>query len=102
MDNVLPGITRDSVIEIARNELGIEVVERHIPRSELYLADELFLTGTAAHLTPVGSVDNMGIGNEGMGALTAELQGLYFDIVRGKVPKYAHWCTQASPKGEPG
>ncbi len=102
VDNVLPGITRDSVIEIARNELGIEVVERHIPRSELYLADELFLTGTAAHLTPVGSVDNMGIGNEGMGALTAELQGLYFDIVRGKVPKYAHWCTQASPKGEPG
>ncbi len=99
VDSVLPGITRDTVIDLARNELGIEVVERHIARSEMYLADEMFLTGTAAHLTPVGSVDNHNIGDGDMGPLTRKLQEIYFDIVRGKNPKYLHWCTPASPKG---
>jgi branched-chain amino acid aminotransferase len=98
VDSVLPGITRDSVIDIARNELGIEVVERHIARSEMYLADELFLTGTAAHLTPVGSVDNHDIGDGDMGPLTRQLQEIYFDIVRGRNLKYLHWCTPVSPK----
>ena len=55
-DNILKGITRDTVIDLARNELGIETVERHVRRSELYTADECFLTGTAAHLTPVGKI----------------------------------------------
>ena len=59
-DNVLPGITRDTVMQLAQSELGLEVVERTVDRSELYLADEVFLTGTAAHLTPVVELDNPG------------------------------------------
>lgn len=98
VDNVLPGITRSCVMDIAKNELGIAVVERHIPRSELYLADEVFLTGTAAHLTAVGSLDNQVIGDGTMGRLTHQLQNLYFDIVRGKNSKYLHWCTPATPR----
>lgn len=98
VDSVLPGITRNSVMDIARNELGMEVVERHIPRSELYLSDEVFLTGTAAHLTAVGSLDNQVIGDGTMGRLTRQLQDLYFDIVKGNNPKYLHWCTPATPK----
>ncbi len=100
VDNVLPGITRSCVFDIAKNELGIEVMERHIPRSELYLADEVFLTGTAAHLTAVGSLDNLVIGDGTMGRLTHQLQELYFDIVRGKNAKYLHWCTPATPRVE--
>ncbi|MBI2172390.1 MAG: branched-chain amino acid transaminase [Chloroflexi bacterium] len=98
VDNVLPGITRSCVMDISKNELGLEVVERHIPRSELYLADEMFLTGTAAHLTAVGSLDNQVIGDGSMGRLTRQLQDLYFDIVRGKNAKYLHWCTPATPR----
>ena len=97
-DSVLPGITRDTVVELAQKELGIEVVERSITRSELYLADEIFLTGTAAHLTAVGSVDNIDVGEGTMGPVTRQLQDMYFDVVRGKNPKYMQWCTPATPK----
>ena len=97
-DSVLLGITRDTVIELAQKELGIEVVERSITRSELYLADEIFLTGTAAHLTAVGSVDNINVGDGTMGPATRQLQEMYFDVVRGKNSKYLHWCTPATPK----
>ena len=97
-DSVLPGITRATVIELAQNELGIEVVERSITRSELYLADEIFLTGTAAHLTAVGSIDNIDVGEGTMGPVTRQLQDMYFDVVRGKNSKYLHWCTPATPK----
>ena len=97
-DSVLPGITRNTIVELAQNELGIEVVERSITRSELYLADEIFLTGTAAHLTAVGSVDKIDVGNGTMGPATRQLQDMYFDVVRGKNPKYLHWCTPATPK----
>ncbi len=97
-DSVLPGITRNTIVELAQNELGIEVVERSITRSELYLADEIFLTGTAAHLTAVGSIDNIDVGNGTMGPATRQLQDMYFDVVRGKNPKYLHWCTPATPK----
>ena len=97
-DNCLLGITRDSVIQLAAEELGIDVVQRHIHRSELYLADEVFLTGTAAHITAVGSVDNFDVGDGKIGPVTRQLQELYFGIVRGKNPKYLHWCTQATPK----
>ncbi len=97
-DSVLPGITRDTVIELAQKELDIEVVERSITRSELYLADEIFLTGTAAHLTAVGSVDNINVGEGTMGPATRQLQEMYFDVVRGKNSKYLHWCTPATPK----
>ena len=97
-DSVLLGITRDTVIDLAQKELGIEVVERSITRSELYLADEIFLTGTAAHLTAVGSVDNINVGEGTMGPATRQLQEMYFDVVRGKNSKYLHWCTPATPK----
>ena len=97
-DNILMGITRDTVIQVAREELGIEVAERSIRRSELYLADEVFLTGTAAHLTPVGHIDNRPIGDGNIGPVSRSLLDLYSDIIRGKNPKYAHWCIGIASK----
>ena len=97
-DNVLPGITRDTVIELAQTELGLDVVERSIDRSELYLADEVFLTGTAAHLTPVVELDHRLIADGNAGPVSAKLQKMYFDIVVGRNEKYRHWCTPASPR----
>ena len=92
-DNNLTGITRDSAIRIAHNEMGIDVVERHIRRSELYLADEVFLTGTAAHVTAVGELDNRPIGEGGVGPITRKLRDLYAEVVRGNNEDYLHWCT---------
>ena len=94
--NILSGITRNAVVQIAANELGLETVERGIRRSELYNMDECFLTGTAAHLTPVGYIDNIMIGDGSMGPITRQLQNLYFDVIRGKVPRYLHWCSPVS------
>jgi branched-chain amino acid aminotransferase len=100
-DNILVGITRDTVIRLAADELGIETVERSIDRSELYVADECFMVGTAAHVTAVVDVDRRPIGDGRTGPITAQLQKLYFDVVRGKNSKYARWCTAASPKLQP-
>ncbi len=97
-DSPLPGITRDTVIRLARSELGLEVVERSIDRSELYLADEFFLTGTAAHLTPVVQLDNRPIGDGKPGPISGQLQKMYFDVVFGRNPKYLHWCTAVAPR----
>ena len=83
-DNVLIGITMRTVTELAREELGIETVQRSVDRSELYIADECFMTGTAAHLTPVTKVDHRAVGNGTIGPVTRKLQDLYFDTVRGK------------------
>ena len=91
-DNNLVGITRDCAWTLAVKELGMEVVERRIRRSELYLADELFLTGTAAHITPVGSVDSRPVGSGEVGPVTAELRSMYSRAVRGNHDKYLHWC----------
>lgn len=98
-DNCLLGITRDSVITLARKELGMEVVQRRIHRSELYLADEVFLTGTAAHITPVGELDNRIIGSGETGPVTEKLQGIYFKTVCGRHENYMDWCTPAVPGG---
>ena len=97
-DNCLLGITRDSIIEIAENELGLKVKERKIHRSELYPADEIFLTGTAAHVTAVGSLDNRKIGSGDIGNITKSLQELYFSIVidnkkTQKKSNYSSWLT---------
>jgi len=92
-DNILVGITRDTIITLARQELGIETIERPIDRSELYMADECFLTGTAAHVTPVIEVDHRPVGDGRVGPITARLQKLYLDVIRGKNPKYISWCT---------
>ncbi len=94
-DNILEGITGATVAQIARDELGMEVVERSIDRSELYICDELFMTGTAAHLTPVVEVDHRPVGDGAIGPLTGRLSALFYDIIRGKNQKYRHWCTPA-------
>ena len=97
-NNILVGITRDTVIRLAKNELGIETMERPVVRSELYTADECFLTGTAAHITPIAEIDHRKIGDGGVGQTTAKLQKLYFEVIRGKNPKYLDWCTPAYKK----
>ena len=97
-DNALPGITRETIIQLANAELGLEVVERSIDRSELYLCDEVFLSGTAAHLTPVVELDRRNIGDGEPGPIATQLQKLYFDIVVGRNPKYLHWCTSVIPQ----
>lgn len=96
-DNVLEGITLDSVLELARNELGMDVIERTIDRTELYIADEVFLTGTAAHISPVTEVDRRAVGSGDVGPVTKKLQALFFDIIRGRNPKYAHWLKAVKP-----
>jgi branched-chain amino acid aminotransferase len=94
-DNILMGITRDTVIKLAKNELGIDTIERSVDRSELYIAEECFLTGTAAHVTPVTEIDRREVGNGKAGEITRKLQQLYFDVIRGKSSQYLDWCTAA-------
>lgn len=90
-DNILEGITRRTVMEFAREEIGLEVLERSIDRTEVYLCEELFLTGTAAQVTAVTKVDHRPIGSGKMGPVAAEMRRLYDDAVRGKLKKYRHW-----------
>lgn len=92
-DNVLEGITIATVKELAEVELGLEVVERTIDRSELYIADEVFLTGTAAHLSSVIEVDRRPVADGETGPVTKKLQEMYFKAITGRLPKYAHWST---------
>ncbi|HCH07771.1 MAG TPA: branched chain amino acid aminotransferase [Dehalococcoidia bacterium] len=98
-DNNLTGITRDSAITLAKDLLGIEVVERRIRRSELYLCDEVFLTGTAAHITPVGSLDRRPIGKGGVGPITTKLRDAYVEVIKGDSPDYIRWCTEVPLEG---
>ena len=88
----LDGITRDSVITLAK-DAGIEVIEKRITRDEVYCADEVFFSGTAAEITPIREVDNRQIGNGSRGPVTEKLQTLFFDVVSGKNPRYAHWLS---------
>lgn len=90
--NILEGITRSTILTLLRDELRVPVVEREIDRTELYVCDELILCGTGAQIAPVGSVDHREIGNGSVGELGRTLQNLYFDVVRGNMPKYSHWC----------
>jgi branched-chain amino acid aminotransferase len=90
--SILPGITRDSVIQIAQ-DLGYVVEEANVIRSDLYLADEIFMTGTAAEVTPVRSVDDHEVG---VGAVTLELQKAYLDTVRGKSERWGHWLDRVA------
>lgn len=92
-DGILIGITRNTVIQLAKDELGMETVERHVGRTELYNAEECFLTGTAAHVTPVTEIDYRKIAGGKVGGVTKKLQELYHDIIRGDNPKYIDWCT---------
>ena len=97
-DNILKGITRQTVIELAQNELGIETIERPVDRSELYTAEECFFTGTAVHITPIAEIDHRKIGNGGIGEITGKLQKIYSEVIRGDNPKYLDWCTPAYKK----
>ncbi|PKB72634.1 MAG: branched chain amino acid aminotransferase [SAR202 cluster bacterium Io17-Chloro-G7] len=97
-DSSLPGITRETILHIAQSELGMEIEERGIDRSELYLCEEIFLTGTAAHLTPVVQLDSRPIADGNPGPVAMQLQKMYFDIVFGRNPKFLHWCTAAVPR----
>jgi len=97
-NNILMGITRNTVIELAEKELGIPTTHRAIDRSELYIADECFLTGTAAHVTPVAEIDRRKVGNGEIGPITAKLQEIYAKVIRGEYPKYIHWCTPVYKK----
>ena len=89
---ILQGITRDSVTRIAR-DLGYEVVEQVMPREMLYVADELFFTGTAAEITPIRSVDRISIGSGGRGPITAAIQSQYMGIAEGRLPDRYGWRT---------
>ena len=92
-NQILLGITRDTVIKLAKEELGVETVERPIELEELFSAQECFLTGTAAHLSPVGEVDHRPIADGEVGEITGKLKKLYFEIIRGNNAKYLDWCT---------
>jgi branched-chain amino acid aminotransferase len=96
--DILVGITRDSVIRLARDELGVRTVERPIARNELYIADEVFMTGTAAHVTPVLEIDHRPIADGEVGPLTQKLRDLYFAAITGRNPKYREWCTPVYPR----
>jgi len=88
----LDGITRDSIIAIARDQ-GYEVVERDLSRFDLYAADEAFFTGTAAEVAPIREVDDRSLGSNGRGPVTKELQGIFLGVTSGEIEKYQGWLT---------
>ncbi|HUV92057.1 MAG TPA: branched-chain amino acid transaminase [Anaerolineales bacterium] len=90
-DNILEGITRRTAMELASSELGLTVVERQIDRTEVYICDEFFMTGTAAQITAVTRVDHRPIGSGQMGPVTTQLRGVFEDVVYGRNPEYRHW-----------
>ena len=92
-DNILEGITRNTVITLLRDELRLPVVERQIDRTELYLADEMFFVGTGVQIASIVKIDSRPIGSGKMGAVTKELRDLYFNVARCRVKKYRQWCS---------
>ena len=93
-ENALEGITRDSVMQLARREIGLrDCRERPIDRSELYVCDELFFTGTAVGIAPIVRVDHRPVKDAEIGAVTREIQQLYFDATRGHLQAYGNWLT---------
>lgn len=92
LTSILPGITRDSIITLARDK-GYEVIEERFTRDELYIADEAFFTGTAAELTPVREVDDRRIGSGRRGPVTEDIQQAFFDVIKGRNHKYEKWLT---------
>ena len=92
-DNVLEGITLETALALAKTHLGLEVERRSIDRTELYIADELFMTGTAAHVTPITELDRVPIGSGAPGPISKEIQRLYFQMITGRMPQYLDWLT---------
>jgi len=97
-ENILEGIVRRTVLELAQNELGLPVQERPVDRTEVYLCDELFMSGTAAQITAITRVDHRLVGSGQMGPITARLRELFNDVVRGNVAKYSAWNTAVYPE----
>ena len=93
VDNILEGITRDTIIELAKNELNLETEIRQVDRTELYISDEAFFCGTGAQVSPITKIDHRNIGNGKIGTISKKLQEIYFDTVKGKKSKYKKWCT---------
>jgi len=91
--DILVGITRNTIIQLAEEQLGMKVVERPIARTELYISDEIFFCGTGAQVAPIRSVDRRPVGAGKPGPVTRSLQEIYFNVVTGKVDAYRHWCT---------
>jgi branched-chain amino acid aminotransferase len=92
-ENILEGITRRTVIMLLRDEMGLEVVERPIDRTEIYLSEEAFFCGTGVQVAAITKVDHRPVGTGELGPITRDLRQLYFDVVRGRVPKYREFCT---------
>lgn len=92
-DNVLEGITRSTILQLARERLGLPIEERPIDRSEVYAADEVLLCGTGVQISPVTAVDHRSIGNGKVGPVVSELQRLFFHVVRGEDEAYRAWLT---------
>lgn len=99
-ENILPGITRDSLMRVALEEMGIPTIERKVDRTELYTADEVFLCGTAAEVTPVLEIDRRAIGDGQIGATTARLQKVFYQVVKGNNPTYVDWCRPVYAQAE--
>jgi branched-chain amino acid aminotransferase len=93
-DNILEGITRKTAMELAKNELGLPVLERSIDRTELFICDELFMTGSAAQIVAITKVDYRPVGTGEMGPVAGKIRELFADAVRAKLPKYAHWNVE--------
>jgi len=97
-ENILEGITRQVIIELARDELAMQVVERHIDRTELYVADEVMFCGTGVQVAAVTQIDHRPVGTGQLGPVVKALRDLYMQVVRGQVRKYRHWCTPVYAK----
>ncbi|MEX2032651.1 MAG: branched-chain amino acid transaminase [Dehalococcoidia bacterium] len=92
-DNILEGITLETALYVAEREFGLKVERRSIDRSELYIADEVFMTGTAAHVTPVTEIDRVPVGDGRPGVVSKQIQDTYFQAITGRLPQYLDWLT---------
>ena len=97
-DNILEGITLETVLSVAQKDLNLPIVRRSIDRSELYIAEEVLMTGTAAHVTPVTEVDRIPVGSGKPGPISKKLQDTYFQIVTGELADYQNWLDPIYPK----
>ena len=97
-ENILEGITRDTIMQVAREQFGLETVERPIDRTELYLAEEAFFCGTGVQVAAIASIDRRPVGTGKLGPIVKKIRDLYFDIVKGKVEQYRPWCTPVYPR----
>ncbi len=101
-DNILEGITRRTVMQLLRDEMKIEVVERRIDRTEIYLCDEVFFCGTGVQVAAITRIDHRPVGMGRIGPITQQLRKLYFAVVSGRVPKYIDWCAPVYQPAEAG